>query len=100
MTYMHGERSKAAIIQAGLALWRENGPSAVTARGIGKKVNLSHAGVIYHFGGVGPLLDAVKREAIASGDRQIIPQLIVASDPLVADWSPELRQAWLSAAAG
>lgn len=100
MTYMHGERSKAAIIQAGLALWRENGPSAVTARGIGKKVGLSHAGVIYHFGGVGALLEAVKREAIATGDQQIIPHLIVANDPLVAGWTTEQRQAWLSAAAG
>ena len=50
--YMHGERSKAAIIQAALALWREKGERAVTARGIGKRVGLTHAGVLFHFGGI------------------------------------------------
>lgn len=95
MTYMHGERSKAAIINAGLALWRESGQRAVSARGIGKRVGLSHAGVIYHFDSVAGMLDAIKREAISIGDKHIIPHLIVAGDPLVAGWSPEDRQAWL-----
>lgn len=98
MTYLQGDKSKVAIIRTGLELWRENGEKAVTARGIGKRVGLSHAGVIYHFGGVGALLDAVKREAINQGDKQIIPQLIVSGDPLVAEWTQEQRQAWLAAA--
>lgn len=96
--YIHGERSKALIIQTGIALWHEGGVAAVTARGIGKRVGLSHAGVIYHFGGVAELLREVKEEAIRSGDRKIIPQLITAGDPLVAGWSQADRQGWLAAA--
>ena len=93
---MHGERSKAAIIQAALALWREKGERAVTARGIGKRVGLTHAGVLFHFGGIAELLDAVKREA---GDTTVIPTLVLANDPLVSGWTREQRQAWLTSAA-
>lgn len=96
---MHGERSKAAIIQAALALWREKGERAVTARGIGKRVGLTHAGVLFHFGGIAELLDAVKREAIAAGDTTVIPTLVLANDPLVSGWTREQRQAWLTSAA-
>ncbi len=98
MSNMHGERVKGTIIQTALALWREGGERAVSARAIGKKMGLTHAGVIYHFNGIAGLMDAVKREAIASGDTKIIPQLIVAGDPLVAGWSAADRQTWLGLA--
>ncbi len=96
--YMHGERQRALIIRTGIELWHEGGESAVTARGIGKRVGLSHAGVLFHFGGISALKDAVKREAIASGDTRVIPALIVAADPLVADWTQEQKQGWLRVA--
>ena len=97
---MKGDASKTAIIRTALELWHEGGEKAVTARGIGKRVGLSHAGVIYHFGSVGDMLDAVKREAIESGDKKIIPQLILNNDPLIAGMSQSDRGAWLAAAAG
>lgn len=98
MSNMHGARSKAAIIKTAIALWHEGGERAVSARAIGKRVGLTHAGVIYHFEGIKGLMHEVKAEAIASGDTRIIPSLIVAGDPLVAGWTQEQRQAWLSAA--
>lgn len=97
---MQGDRSKATIIRTALDLWREGGEKAVTARGIAKRVGLSHAGVIYHFGNTAGMMDAIKREAIESRDAQIISQLILAGDPLVAGWPQADRQAWLAAAAG
>lgn len=97
--YIHGERQRAAIITAGIALWHEAGAAAVTARGIGKRVGLSHAGVLFHFGGIAELLRDVKAEAITSGDRKIIPQLITSQDPAVAHFTDEQRREWLNAAA-
>lgn len=98
--YIHGERQRAAIIKAGIALWHEAGVGAVTARGIGKRVNLSHAGVLFHFGGIADLMRDVKAEAITSGDRVIIPQLITSADPAVAHFTDEQRRAWLGVAGG
>ena len=98
--YAQGDKSKVAIVRTALELWREGGERVVTARGIGKRVGLSHAGVIYHFGSTGAMLDAVKRQAIEDGDGVVIAALILSNDPLVAQWSQTDRQAWLSAAAG
>lgn len=95
---MRGDQSRNEIIQAAIALWHEKGERGVSARAIGKVVGLTHAGVIYHFDGIAGLMDAVKRQAIAAGDRKIIPQLIVAGDPLVAGWPVEDRQRWLGVA--
>lgn len=98
--YMHGERQRAAIIQSGLDLWRDGGAGAVTARGIGKLVGLSHAGVLFHFEhGIAGLREQVKAEAIARADPIIIPQLVLARDPAVAHWTEEQRRAWLNSAA-
>lgn len=96
-TTMQGDQSKAAIIKTALELWHEGGEKAVSARAVGKRVGLTHAGVIYHFGNVGGMMDAVKREAVAARDGLIIRQMIVANDPLVAGWSQEDRQQWLMA---
>lgn len=99
--YIHGERQKAAIIQAGIDLWHEGGAGAVTARAIGLKVGRSHAGVLFHFpAGVDDLKWQIKCEAISRGDAKIIPQLITAGDPVVAHFTTEQRTAWLNAAAG
>lgn len=97
---MHGERQRALIIRTGLELWHRSGATAVTARGIGKELGLSHAGVIYHFQGIADLLKQVKEAAIVQGDTRIIPQLITSGDPAVAHFTDEQRRAWLSAAAG
>jgi len=93
---MQGEQSKSAIISTALELWHEKGERGVSARAIGKRIGLTHAGVIYHFGNIAGLMDAVKREAIGSGDGLVIRQLIAAADPLVAGWSQEDRLAWLA----
>lgn len=96
---MHGERSKQTIIRTAIALWHEGGERAVSARAIGKRIALTHAGVLFHFDGVAGLMLAVKNAAIEAGDVKIIPQLITAGDPAVAHFTDEQRRAWLNAAA-
>lgn len=98
--YIHGERQIAKIVQAGIELWHEGGASAVTARGIGKRVGLSHAGVLFHFQGIAGLRWEVKCAAIEAGDTKIIPQLITAQDDAVAHFTDEQRRQWLSVGAG
>lgn len=96
--YMHGERQKAAMIQAGITLWHQGGVAAVTARGIGKIVGKSHAGVLFHFdGGITTLRQEVKQAAISAGDRIIIQSLLVARDPAVQHFTDEQRRAWMNA---
>lgn len=95
--YMHGERQKAAMIQAGIALWHEGGEAAVTARGIGKAVGKSHAGVLFHFEGIADLRHQVKLAAITAGDKRIIQSLLVSGDPVVAHFDDAARRAWMAA---
>jgi len=95
-TTTQGDQSKVQIVRTALVLWHEGGERAVSARAIGKRIGLTHAGVIYHFGNIAGLMDAVKREAITEGDGLVIRQLIVAQDPLVSDWTQEVRSAWLA----
>lgn len=95
--YSHGERQKAAMIQAGIALWHEGGEAAVTARGIGKAVGKSHAGVLFHFENVSDLKHQVKMAAIVAGDKRIIQSLLVSGDPAVAHFDDAARRAWMAA---
>lgn len=92
--------SKAAIISAGLRIWREKGETAVTARAIGKEVRLSHSGVLWHWnpGGMAALKHDLALHAVDQGDARIIPQLIVQGHPAVAGMDPATRQAWLASA--
>lgn len=73
---MRGERARAAILDAGLALWPN-----VTARGIGKMLGMTHAGVFHHFGCTDGLKDAVAAEAVRVGNVPIVRQLIVTGHP-------------------
>lgn len=83
------------MVTAGLTLWRID-PALVTARGIGKSMGLSHVAVLYHWGSMKALKDACAREAVTTGDRVIIPQLIVSRHPAVAGLDAASRQGYLA----
>lgn len=87
---VHGERTKAAILRAGLDLWPN-----VSARGIGKALGLTHPACLYHFGTSAALKDAIAAEAVRVGHRRIIQQLIVERHPAVAHLDDAARQGWL-----
>jgi hypothetical protein len=80
----HGERVRASILAAGLDCWRFD-PATVTARRIGRTLEMSHCNVLYHFGSAAALKDAIAAEAVRIGDTKIIPMLIAAKHPAVAD---------------
>lgn len=72
----HGGRVKEAILAAGIALWRDHGHAAASARKIGKTVGLTHSAVLYHFGSAALLRDAIAHRAVHQQDDVIVPQLI------------------------
>lgn len=91
----HGERVKASIIEAGLALWRDD-PASVSARAIGQRVGLSHSAVLYHYGDAATLRSAVAAEAVRIGDAVIVPKLITAKHPAVDDMPGAERSRYLA----
>lgn len=93
-TATHGERVKASILTTGLNLWR-NG-ERVTARAIGRALNMTHSAVLYHFGGADGLHDAVARHAVSVGDAIVVPQLIVAKHAAAAALGDGERRRYLA----
>lgn len=91
----HGERVRAAILAAGLELWRCD-PSTVSARGIGRRLGMTHSAVLYHHGTIAALRDAVAAHAVAMGDAVVIPMLIVARHPAVSRMPDIERAGWLA----
>lgn len=87
----HGEKVRAAIVAAGLDLWREH-PAYVSARKVGKAIGLTHSAVLYHFGTSAALRDAVAAEAVRTGCRVVVPQLIALKHPAAAALSAAERR--------
>lgn len=75
-TGTHGERQKALMLVCGIKLWRQS-PDAVSARRIAKMMDMTHHGVLYHFGTSAAMRDAIAYEAVRVGDPVIVPMLIV-----------------------
>lgn len=96
--YMAGEKRKQAILDTGLALWREGGEQAVQARAIGNMLGITHSGVLYHHNNsVDALRRAVADYAVMRRDTKVIRQLITSEHPSVAGFTAETRRAWLLA---
>ena len=89
---------RAAIIKAGMDLWRQGGEAAVSARRIAQTVGMTHAGILYGFGTAQRMRNEIARTAVAAGDPIVIRKLIVENHPAVSEMSPESRQAWLAGA--
>jgi AcrR family transcriptional regulator len=94
-TTTHGERKKALILMCGVKLWRAD-PASVSARRIGKMMNMTHAAVLYHFGDIAGLKAAIAAEAVRLGDSVIVPQLIASRHPAAAALSVADRRRFLA----
>jgi AcrR family transcriptional regulator len=68
----------------------------VSARNIGKHINMTHTAVLYHFKSAKALRDAVAVHAVKTRNRTIVPALIVERHPAVAGMDQLERQAYLS----
>lgn len=93
VTTMRGERARAAILDAGLALWPN-----VTARGIGKALGMTHAGVFHHYPTTDALKGAVAAEAVRVGNVSIVRQLIVTGHPAADSLGQAERARYLAGA--
>ncbi len=91
----HGERRREQILLTGLHVWREKGSNAVSARGIGRLLGMTHAAVIYHFKTSEGLRQAVAEYAVRVGDSVVVPQLITSRHPSISGFTPEQRSAYL-----
>lgn len=73
------------ILKAGLDLWPN-----VTAREIGRALEISHSAVLYYYKGDG-LKDAVAKYAVETGNSKIIVQLLAVGHSAVKGMETELR---------
>lgn len=91
----HGGRTKASILAAGVALWRDD-PRSVSARGVASRLGMTHGAVLYHFGTSDALRDAIAAEAVRKGDTKIVPMLIAEQHPAAAALSSADRRRYLA----
>lgn len=87
----HGDEIKARILKAGLELWPN-----VTARAIGRHLNMSHTAILYHFGSAELLQLDVARYAVAEGDASVVVQLIASGHPAAQALKPAERKRYLA----
>jgi len=91
-----GAKKRIEILNAGLELWRAHGEAAVTARAVGQRVGISHAGVLHHCKSASGLRQAVATWAVEQQDRTVVPQLIVGRHPAADLLTPEQRAQYLA----
>lgn len=90
----HGEKVKALILTCGIKLWRSD-PATVSARRIGKMMDMTHSAILYHYGSADGLRMALATYAVETGDTVIVPQLIAARHPAAASLSDGERRRYL-----
>lgn len=91
MSDTHGERRKRDILAAGVQLWPD-----VTARSVARVLDITHSAILYHFGTVAALRDAVAVEAVRTADSRVVPMLITARHPAADVLSSDQRQGYLA----
>lgn len=72
-----GEKTREAILKAGLTLWPDVTPSTIAA-----KLNITHATVLYHFPNV---KEAVAQYAVDNDCSKVIVQMLATNHKLVKD---------------
>jgi len=87
----HGERRKVQILETGLRLWPN-----VSARGIGREIDLTHTAVLHHMGTAEALRDAVAAYAVMQRCKRVVPQLIVEKHPAATVLTAAERLEFLS----
>jgi AcrR family transcriptional regulator len=91
----HGDRTKAAILAAGLKLMRDD-PAALSARRIGKALGMTHSAILYHYGTSKGLVDAIAAHAIAERCPVVTRYLVAVRHPAADALSAADRRRALS----
>jgi AcrR family transcriptional regulator len=93
---MQMDKTKASIIKAGMDLWRDGSETDVSSRKIAATIGISHAAVLYWFTSASEMRDVIANAAVVLNDPIIVPKLIVARHPAVANMPAEKRQLYLA----
>lgn len=91
--------TKALFLDAALIMAR-NGLSNVSLRGVAAMVGKDHRTVIYYFGTIGGLREAVALEALKRRDAAVIARLIMDKHPAAMTLPGVERANYLTIAAG
>jgi AcrR family transcriptional regulator len=92
-----GERTKREILEAGVKLWiPSNGQ--INAHSIGASIGLTHSAILYHFGTINELRNAVAEHAVSVGNSRIIMHLVSMRHAAISSMSAEDRKRHVSAA--
>ncbi len=95
-----GTDTKGALLNAALIMARD-GLSAVTLRGLASRLEVDHRTVVYHFGTVAQLRQAVAAEGLARRDVMVVARMILDKHPAVSDLpGVERDRVMLAASAG
>jgi AcrR family transcriptional regulator len=81
-------------------MWLESGEAAVSARGIGQRLGVTHSAILYHYGSSQALKDAIAAHAVCKKCGPIVAALIIAQHPAVAELTATIRAGYLARAAG
>lgn len=95
MTDDKSVKIKAKILQVGIDNWPD-----VNARAIGRKLLMHHTNILYYFGDVEKLRNAVAAEAVRIGNSRVIVQLMMEKHSAVAALSEDDQQKHWRAMAG
>lgn len=82
----HGKDIKERILEIGLTLWPH-----ISAREIGRQMNMSHSAILYHFDDADGLRDAIAKHAVETGNSGIIVQLLAINHPATKGMETQLR---------
>lgn len=87
---------KKTIIEAGVAVWRDQGIDKLTLRSIAKLLQITHPAILYHFGTMANLKNAIAQHALQIGETKIIRYLVVTEHSSVASLTQAQKQAFLT----
>lgn len=88
----HGDKVKSVILDTGVKMWPN-----VSARAIGRELSMTHSAVLYHFGDIEALKNAVATRAVELKESAIIVELIAQKHPSIADMTDAERQRHMKA---
>lgn len=84
---------KTKILNVGMRFW-----PVVNARAIGREIGIAHTNVLYHFGDVEGLRNAIANEAVRVKNSKVIAQLIIERHSAVANMDEHERKRHMTAA--
>jgi len=92
----HGDATRQRLLDEGLSMLAAEGLHSVTLRGLGLRTGRAHTNVVYYFGDLAGLRDAVAQHAIARQHMRAIARLILDDHPRVAELTAAERAAALA----